>query len=314
MLKNYVFGLAVLLLASNPVFAQSSATVNHAGAAKSHGHEGKVMRASNLVGLNVTNASNETVGEIGDLVLDDSTGKVKYVALSVGGFLGLGDKMFAIPISAFQCSQNKDGEMTAMLNVSEKDFENATGFDQDNWPNMADRQWDDRNNKAFAHLSHTKHESGAVHDDHLEKAENRRKMEAAAQSKSGRGVYRVSELMGLNVGDGNDETIGEINDLMIGSRRGKVIYVAFAAGGTLGFGDSLFAIPFDRFNLRRNEDKDALATLDATKQQFENAEGFDEDNWPKQVDERWMEKNDRGYSSLKSHQRYDDEHAGGSGK
>lgn len=55
--------------------------------------------ASNLVGLDVNNAANEDIGEIEDLVLDSSM-KVKGLVLSVGGFLGLGDRYVVVPPNA----------------------------------------------------------------------------------------------------------------------------------------------------------------------------------------------------------------------
>lgn len=55
--------------------------------------------ASNLVGLDVNNAANEDIGEIEDLVLDSSM-KVKGLVLSVGGFLGLGDRYVVVPPGA----------------------------------------------------------------------------------------------------------------------------------------------------------------------------------------------------------------------
>lgn len=53
------------------------------------------MRASNLVGANVTNMANETVGEINDLILDKDE-KVVAVVVGVGGFLGIGEREFAL--------------------------------------------------------------------------------------------------------------------------------------------------------------------------------------------------------------------------
>ncbi|ADH89910.1 PRC-barrel domain protein [Ancylobacter novellus DSM 506] len=55
--------------------------------------------ASNLVGLDVNNAANEDVGEIEDLVLDSSM-NAKGLVLSVGGFLGMGDRYVVVPPNA----------------------------------------------------------------------------------------------------------------------------------------------------------------------------------------------------------------------
>jgi len=53
-------------------------------------------RASKVVGLNVYNASNESLGSINDL-LTDKSGNIKGVVIGVGGFLGVGEHLVAVP-------------------------------------------------------------------------------------------------------------------------------------------------------------------------------------------------------------------------
>ena len=53
-------------------------------------------RASKVVGLNVYNDKNESIGSINDLLMDKS-GNIKAVVLGVGGFLGMGEHLVAIP-------------------------------------------------------------------------------------------------------------------------------------------------------------------------------------------------------------------------
>jgi hypothetical protein len=63
-----------------------------------------------------------------------NTGRVAYAVLSFGGILKMGNKLFAIPWQALGIdSQNKQ----FILNVDKTRLENATGFDKDNWPDMA---------------------------------------------------------------------------------------------------------------------------------------------------------------------------------
>jgi hypothetical protein len=56
-----------------------------------------------------------------------------------GGFLGLGEKYFAIPWTALTSKAGEKGNL--ILNVDKEKLKNAPGFDKDNWPNMADRSW-----------------------------------------------------------------------------------------------------------------------------------------------------------------------------
>ena len=60
------------------------------------------MRASDLIGKNVTNRSGEGLGEIKDLVVDTTNGRVQYAVISMGGFLGMGDKLYAYPLERFE--------------------------------------------------------------------------------------------------------------------------------------------------------------------------------------------------------------------
>ena len=53
------------------------------------------LRASKVVGLNVYNDSNESLGSINDLLLD-KTGNIKGVVVGVGGFLGVGEHLVAV--------------------------------------------------------------------------------------------------------------------------------------------------------------------------------------------------------------------------
>ena len=101
---------------------------------------GRVVRASKVIGMTVYNEADEKIGSVNDLVLDPMTGKVRYAALSFGGFLGLGDKLFAVPWKAFTCKEGKDsGDIYLILDVEESVLKNAPGFDQNNWPDFADR-------------------------------------------------------------------------------------------------------------------------------------------------------------------------------
>ena len=106
------------------------------------------FRASKLSGLNVRNNEGEKVGTINDLVVDVATGKVEYAALSVGGVLGIGDKLFAVPFSELKFDHGRD-EMYFVLNISKEKLQAAPGFDQSSWPNFADTHWREQIDKYY---------------------------------------------------------------------------------------------------------------------------------------------------------------------
>lgn len=101
------------------------------------------FRASDLEGLDVRNKQGDTVGSVHDLVVDVESGKIRYVAVSYGGFAGLGDKLFAIPLKQFKVMKDTEDDVYFFsTNLTEEKLKNAPGFDEDNWPAMANQtQW-----------------------------------------------------------------------------------------------------------------------------------------------------------------------------
>ena len=139
-----------LALMTMPVIAsaQSPATNTPPGVSSASQFDaktsGSTVRVSQLIGLNIQNSQGQSVGEINDLVIDSITGKVCYAAVTYGGFLGVGDKLFAVPFEAFTVRRNPDDpkdnyDYVMVLDVSTQQLEGAQGFDQDHWPSFADK-------------------------------------------------------------------------------------------------------------------------------------------------------------------------------
>jgi sporulation protein YlmC with PRC-barrel domain len=100
--------------------------------------ERRVLAADTLTGDKVVNLQNEDLGKIEHLMIDLGTGRIAYAVLSFGGFLGMGDKLFAIPWSALTVDTL---EKRFVLQVDKELLKRAPGFDKEQWPNMADRAW-----------------------------------------------------------------------------------------------------------------------------------------------------------------------------
>lgn len=100
--------------------------------------EPRVLAADTLTGEKVVNLQQEDLGKIEHLMIDLGTGRIAYAVLSFGGFLGMGDKLFAIPWSALALDTL---EKQFILNVDKELLKHAPGFDKDHWPNMADHAW-----------------------------------------------------------------------------------------------------------------------------------------------------------------------------
>jgi sporulation protein YlmC with PRC-barrel domain len=104
------------------------------------------LSSSSITGTKVRNGQGDDLGKIEDLMVDVSSGEVSYAVLSFGGFLGIGDKLFAVPLRAMTVD-TKDEEF--ILNESKERLENAPGFDKDHWPNTADPEWHNQVNTYY---------------------------------------------------------------------------------------------------------------------------------------------------------------------
>jgi len=125
------------------------------GMYKSYDKEGpgpRLMGAGTLMGEDVYNHKDEDLGDIKEIMLDMNTGRVAYAVLSFGGFLGIADKLFAVPWSALKLDTvNK----RFILNVDKERLESAPGFDKDNWPDMADPTWQNTINSYYGTTTYT---------------------------------------------------------------------------------------------------------------------------------------------------------------
>jgi len=95
----------------------------------------RFLSASTLIGAQVRNPQNESLGDLKDVMIDTASGKIAYGVLSFGGVLGVGNKLFAVPWDSFRVDPEKE---RLVLDVLERRLEDAPGFDADHWPNVAD--------------------------------------------------------------------------------------------------------------------------------------------------------------------------------
>ena len=96
------------------------------------------VKASSIIGASAINPKGDTLGNIKEVVIDPIGGRVAYAVVSFGGFLTMGEKLFAIPFSAFKYDHAAN---EYVLNTSKERLEAATGFDADHWPAMSDEKW-----------------------------------------------------------------------------------------------------------------------------------------------------------------------------
>ena len=95
-----------------------------------------LLSSSSINGDGVVNPQGEDLGSIKDLMVDPASGQVEYAVVSFGGFLGMGDKYFAVPFKQLKVDREQE---RMVLNVDKERLKEAPGFDKDDWPDFADQ-------------------------------------------------------------------------------------------------------------------------------------------------------------------------------
>lgn len=97
-------------------------------------------------------------------------------------------------------------------------------------------------------------------------------------------IMSARSLAGDAVVNLEGESVGDIKDLMIDMRTGKVSYAVLSFGSILGLGAKLFAVPWVALKI---DSSNKQFILDVAKDRLEDAPGFDKDHWPNMADLSW---------------------------
>ncbi|MCO5100577.1 MAG: PRC-barrel domain-containing protein [Burkholderiaceae bacterium] len=220
------------------------------------------MRASKIIGADVENAKGDKIGEIKDMMVDTRNEKVRYVVLSHGGFLGIGDKLFAYPMSMVRTKGTDSDKL--VMNVSKERLEKAPGFDKDKWPSFADNKYTGQVDKYYD--SDSRHEG--------QQAGN---------------LVRASELIGKDFDDTKGKEAGEIKDLIVDSNNGKVEYavVDFDDSWAKKTDGKLVAIPLSSITV--GGDKNDQLVIQTSPDGVDMSHAFTRNDWPDFGDPAWAQ-------------------------
>jgi len=93
-------------------------------------------------------------------------------------------------------------------------------------------------------------------------------------------------LVGNDVYNRDSQDLGDIREIMLDMRTGRVSYAVLSFGGFLGVGGKLFAVPWDALKL---DTENKRFVLDVDKTRLQGAPGFDKSRWPDMADVTWEE-------------------------
>jgi len=94
-----------------------------------------VHKLNQLIGMNVENVNNQTIGKVSNVIVDMPTGRILYALLEPNSSLNLGDNLYALPSDALTLSSDRQHLVS---NIDQQKLASAPHFPKNNWPNLTD--------------------------------------------------------------------------------------------------------------------------------------------------------------------------------
>jgi len=257
------------------------------------------IRASTLIDKDVYGPDNKSIGTISDLVLEQD-GKTRAALIDVGGFLGVGEKTVAIPFDDLQVSADasakksadanaKAGNVQVTVAMTEDQLKQLPAYEQPSAKRTAMQQpASDNSQQPAAGNADTASNQTAASDqaNNPPAAEKQPSQEkkivtgsinkngSPASSQLGSQEVPASELMGATVYGSDNQSIGEIGDILF-SKEGTIDAVVVDVGGFLGIGEKPVAVRFDSLNVREDQGKKVLVSVNTTEDQLKKAPKYE---------------------------------------
>jgi sporulation protein YlmC with PRC-barrel domain len=210
----------------------------------------------------VKNKEGDYLGRITDLMIDPQEGGMAIVVLSHGGVLGIPMSFDAVPFHALTFSEENH---VYLLDVSKQKMTAAPSFPRDQWPDVANREW-----------------QTGIYRYYGENPQWGESYEPMAQISGRANLY--DQIVGASVKNQQGEGLGKIRDLVIDSQ-GHVPLAILTHGGFWGMGGKLVAIPFSALNL---DQKVKEFIFNSTQEKLDSAPAFrvsdlSQKKWPEDV-------------------------------
>lgn len=221
------------------------------------GRVGHLQSLAELTGKDIKNHKGQTLGEIHEVLVDDRRDVVYYVVISTE------EALYPVPASAFNHSDKR-----CTLDISPSKLEEAPHVYSLN-PDTLSRSAFRGDIKEF----YAEHISQVRDKDMAKKAVDWLKATIGADEKPQ--LIQCSEIIGLDARNRRQQSLGDVEDIIVDIRKGHLTYALVSYGGVWGIGEHTAVVPWRILSVKA---EDGIARLDATEETLE-AVTIDEDNY-----------------------------------
>jgi sporulation protein YlmC with PRC-barrel domain len=213
-------------------------------------------RAANLYGRELVTSDNQQIGKLQNVIVDLESEHVLYVV--VGSERG----NLAVPPQIIGPTTGN----TVRLNVTKQRLEGAPPFNNSQDPAQANYVY-----RVYQYFGQSPWWQGS----------------APADQGSFHNVHKLNQLLGMDVQNVNNQTIGKISNVVVDMSQGRLLYVVFAPNSNMNLGNNLYTMPADTFTLS-GDHRHLVTGID--QQKLAGAPHFDKNSWPNLTDATFASK------------------------
>lgn len=247
--------------------------------------------ATEIIGRQVyssTAADAEHIGDINNLVIGKN-GAVAAVVIGVGGFLGIGEKNVAVNFSELQWATAEDNTERYVLPTTKDALQAAPDFVARDMDDAADNNAMAPANNAAADAGNAVNNAVATAADATANAATATANAANQAAANARATIDRStltdatvttdDLKGTRAYGPNDEDLGTIGDVVLGTDGKTAEAVIIDFGGFLGIGTKPVAVGFDTLKFQQDQNGNRYVFLNVTREQLDQAPAFNADTY-----------------------------------
>lgn len=225
-----------------------------------------LQRLSQIIGTNVQTQDGKNCGKIQNVALDLQNGRTVYCIINAkDAASGLDKNLIPVPFKALKFSDQQQSK----LNVDLQRLKEAPEFEASGWNTIGNPEWGEK-----------------VHTHY------RVRMDASNDQNSDRqqplALVKATEVMDLNVGTPKREDIGQIEDFLIDTDRGRIaLAVMKIEKGRAAQSDRLYAVPWQSVDFNKS---DRIIVLKVQPDRLREAPAFEPNNWPNFADGKFTQR------------------------
>jgi len=249
-----------------------------------------LITASDLIGKEVRNSQDESLGKVSDLIVSLDSGRVPYAIIAHGGALGVGRSKTAVPVSDLQCSSDRKH---VMLSATKEELKAASKSCPATWPHGRSEEWTRSIDGFYGQphaFAHWRSDRDRLEGKQYVRDVNDKDGTVRYNSRDGsifgktNEFATASDIIGKEVRNASDESLGKVSDLIVSLDSGRVPYAIIAHGGALGVGRTKTAVPIG--DIQCSSDRKTVL-MSATKEDLKAASKSCPDTWPRGRSSEW---------------------------